>query len=93
MAYISPGPRAQPSCSYAEYSAVPAATVARLPDGVSTEQGAAVMLQGLTAKSMVEVCTDVKAGGSRFKRDDLGVTVMVGFGVSFCGTSLCAAQE
>jgi len=35
--------------AYAEYAAVPAARLVPLPDGVSTAQGAAVMLQGMTA--------------------------------------------
>ncbi|HYL06756.1 MAG TPA: quinone oxidoreductase [Thermoanaerobaculia bacterium] len=35
--------------SYAELAAVPAARLVKLPEGVSTRQGAAVMLQGVTA--------------------------------------------
>jgi NADPH2:quinone reductase len=35
--------------AYAEYSAVPAARLVVLPAGVSTKQGAAAMLQGMTA--------------------------------------------
>lgn len=35
--------------AYAEQAAVPAARLVKLPDGVSTRQGAAVMLQGMTA--------------------------------------------
>src|SRR5439155_1644128 len=35
--------------AYAEYAAVPAARLVVLPQGVSTKQGAAVMLQGMTA--------------------------------------------
>lgn len=35
--------------SYAEYSIVPARTVVTIPDGVSTQTAAAVMLQGMTA--------------------------------------------
>jgi NADPH2:quinone reductase len=35
--------------SYAEQAAVPAARLVKLPAGVSTRQGAAVMLQGMTA--------------------------------------------
>jgi NADPH2:quinone reductase len=37
------------SGSYAELAAVPAAKLVRVPDGVSTKQAAAVMLQGITA--------------------------------------------
>ena len=35
--------------AYAELAAVPAARLVKLPPGVSTRQGAAIMLQGLTA--------------------------------------------
>ena len=35
--------------AYAEQAAVPAARLVKLPDGVGTRQGAAVMLQGMTA--------------------------------------------
>lgn len=40
---------AGPLGSDAEYQAVPAARLVALPEGVSTKQGAAVMLQGMTA--------------------------------------------
>src|SRR5437762_2921994 len=36
--------------AYAEYAAVPADRLVVLPNGVSTKQGAAVMLQGMTAQ-------------------------------------------
>jgi NADPH2:quinone reductase len=35
--------------AYAQYAAVPAARLVTLPQGVSTKQGAAIMLQGMTA--------------------------------------------
>jgi len=35
--------------SYAEYAAVPAARLVKIPDGLNFEQAAAVMLQGMTA--------------------------------------------
>ena len=35
--------------SYAEYAAVPAVRLVKIPDGLSFEQGAAAMLQGMTA--------------------------------------------
>jgi len=35
--------------AYAEYAAVPAARLVKLPGGISTKQGAAAMLQGMTA--------------------------------------------
>src|SRR5262249_60024668 len=34
---------------YAQFAAVPAARLVTLPQGVSTKQGAAIMLQGMTA--------------------------------------------
>lgn len=48
--------------AYAEYSSVKAATAAKLPDNVSTQTAAAVMLQGLTALSMITVTCEVKQG-------------------------------
>lgn len=41
------------SFSYAEYTAVDAKHVVRLPDGIQLETGAAMMLQGLTAALLV----------------------------------------
>ena len=35
--------------AYAQYAAVPAARLVKLPDGVTTKQGAAALLQGMTA--------------------------------------------
>jgi NADPH2:quinone reductase len=46
VAYISGG-------SYAEYVAVPATTSYKLPENVSTKDGAALLLQGLTAHYLV----------------------------------------
>lgn len=49
---LAPGDRvayAMARGSYAEFQAVPSAQLVRLPDGVSVEQGAAAMLQGMTA--------------------------------------------
>lgn len=49
---VNPGDRvayAMHRGSYAEYAAVPASALAPLPEGVSFELGAAIMLQGLTA--------------------------------------------
>lgn len=45
VAYYSPGPRVPDSCSYAGYSSIPVETVVKLPDGVSFDQGASVLLQ------------------------------------------------
>ena len=49
---LAPGARvayAMTRGSYAEYAAVPAAQLVPLPEAVSFEQGAAIMLQGMTA--------------------------------------------
>src|ERR1700733_11114316 len=49
---LAPGARvayAMTRGSYAEYAAVPAAQLGPLPEAVSFEQGAAIMLQGMTA--------------------------------------------
>ena len=50
--------------SYAEYTLLPAARAVKIPDGIETRIGAAVMLQGMTAHYL---CTDtwpLKAGES-----------------------------
>lgn len=46
VAYLAPA-------SYAEYTVVPATHVLRLPDFVNLEQGAAMLLQGMTAAYLV----------------------------------------
>ncbi len=46
--------------AYAQYAAVPAARLVKLPDGVSTKQGAAAMLQGMTAHYLA--CTTYPLG-------------------------------
>jgi NADPH2:quinone reductase len=48
--------------SYAEYGAVPADRLVSLPAGVSTRQGAAAMLQGLTAHYLACTTFPLKAG-------------------------------
>jgi len=48
--------------SYAEYTAVPAAQVVKLPGGVSLEQAAAVMLQGMTAHYLTRSTFPLKSG-------------------------------
>ncbi|KAL8404373.1 hypothetical protein RB594_009284 [Gaeumannomyces avenae] len=55
VAFMAPG-------SAAEYATAPAARVARLPEGVSTRDGAALLLQGLTAWTLVRDAHEVKAG-------------------------------
>jgi NADPH2:quinone reductase len=48
--------------AYAEYAVVPADRVVVLPDAVSTKQGAAVMLQGLTAHYLATSTYTLKPG-------------------------------
>jgi NADPH2:quinone reductase len=48
--------------AYAEYAAVPAARLVPLPAGVSTKQGAAAMLQGMTAHYLACSTYSLKAG-------------------------------
>src|SRR5256884_3215374 len=48
--------------AYAEYAVVPAERVVVLPDGVSTEQGAAAMLQGMTAHYLATTTYPLKPG-------------------------------
>ncbi|KAF9903300.1 NADPH:quinone reductase [Linnemannia zychae] len=55
VAFMGPG-------SYAEYTAVSTLSLAKLPDAVSLEQGAALLLQGLTAWSLVRQAYKVEKG-------------------------------
>lgn len=48
--------------AYAEYAAVPAERLVALPAGVSTKQGAAAMLQGMTAHYLACTTYPLKAG-------------------------------
>ena len=48
--------------AYAQYAVVPADRVVVLPDGVSTKQGAAVMLQGMTAHYLATSTYALKSG-------------------------------
>ena len=48
--------------SYAEYAAVPAWRLVRLPDGVDAQRAAAAMLQGMTAHYLVTSTYQLKAG-------------------------------
>jgi len=48
--------------AYAEYAVVPAERVVVLPDGVSTKQGAAAMLQGMTAHYLATTTYPLKPG-------------------------------
>jgi NADPH2:quinone reductase len=48
--------------SYAEYAAVPAARLVKIPDGLSFEQGAAAMLQGMTAHYLLNSTYKLQSG-------------------------------
>src|SRR5438128_2026507 len=48
--------------AYAEYAVVPADRLVGLPEGVSTRQGAALMLQGMTAHYLATATYPLKAG-------------------------------
>src|SRR5216110_1830720 len=48
--------------AYAEFAVVPADRVVALPDGVTTKQGAAAMLQGMTAHYLVTATYPLKPG-------------------------------
>ena len=48
--------------SYAEYSIVPASRLVKLPEGVDTHTGAAVMLQGMTAHYLTHSTYPLKTG-------------------------------
>jgi len=48
--------------AYAEYSAIPARLAAKLPDGVDFQQGAAIMLQGMTAHYLTHSTYPLKSG-------------------------------
>lgn len=48
--------------AYAEYAAVPADKLVRIPEGVSFNEGAAAMLQGCTAHYLCQSTYPVKAG-------------------------------
>lgn len=53
---------AVPPGAYAEKRLIPAHRLVKLPDAISTQQGAAMMLQGMTARYLLRGCYDVKAG-------------------------------
>ena len=48
--------------SYAEYAAVPASRLVKIPDGLDFEQAAAAMLQGMTAHYLVNSSYPLKKG-------------------------------
>src|SRR5260370_27658589 len=48
--------------AYAEYAAVPADRLIPVPDGITDQQAAAAMLQGMTAHYLVYSCYPLKKG-------------------------------
>jgi NADPH:quinone reductase len=48
--------------AYAQYAVVPAARLVVLPAGVSTKQGAAALLQGMTAHYLATACWPLRSG-------------------------------
>jgi NADPH2:quinone reductase len=51
-----------PSATYAEYTAVDAEKVVAIPEGLSSEEAAAIFLQGLTAWTFIREAGEVKPG-------------------------------
>ena len=51
-----------PPGAYAEVRLIPAHRLVKLPDHISSRQGAAMMLQGMTARYLLRGCYDVKTG-------------------------------
>ena len=51
-----------PPGAYAEFRCIPAHRLVTLPDSISTQQAAAMMLQGMTARYLLRGCFDVKYG-------------------------------
>jgi len=51
-----------PPGAYAEFRCMPSHRLVILPDSISTQQAAAMMLQGMTARYLLRGCFDVKSG-------------------------------
>ena len=51
-----------PPGAYAEVRRIPAHRLVKLPESISFQQGAAMMLQGMTARYLLRGCYDVKKG-------------------------------
>jgi len=51
-----------PPGAYTEIRCIPVDRLVQLPDNISVQQGAAMMLQGMTARYLLRGCYDVKAG-------------------------------
>ena len=63
---LQPGDRVAyaggPLGSYAESRVMPAARLVKIPEGISDQQAAAMMLKGLTTQYLLRGCYDVKPG-------------------------------
>ncbi|KJR98522.1 MAG: quinone oxidoreductase [Desulfobulbaceae bacterium BRH_c16a] len=53
-----------PPGAYAEVRCIPAHRLVRLPEAISARQGAAMMLQGMTARYLLKGCYQVQAGST-----------------------------
>jgi NADPH2:quinone reductase len=66
VTHLKPGDRAayasMPPGAYSEARVMPAAQVCPLPDGISFEEGAAIMLQGMTVEYLFHRTTPIAAG-------------------------------
>jgi NADPH2:quinone reductase len=51
-----------PPGAYSEVRRIPAGRLVKLPEGISTQQGAAMMLKGMTARFLLRGCYKVKPG-------------------------------
>jgi NADPH2:quinone reductase len=51
-----------PPGAYAEVRLIPAHRLVKVPDAISAQQAASMMLQGMTARYLLRGCYDVKAG-------------------------------
>ena len=78
--------------SYAQYAVVPAATLVKLPDGITFDQAAAAMLQGMTAHYLTRSSFPLKAGDTSLVHAAAGgagllvVQMAKGLGVRVFGT-------
>ncbi|GHE79562.1 alcohol dehydrogenase [Streptomyces longispororuber] len=85
--------------AYAEQVALPADRVVRVPDGVSAEQAAAVLLQGLTAHVLTQDSHPVRPGETALVHAAAGgvglllTQVLRTHGVRVIGTVSTAAKE
>ncbi len=68
VTHLKPGDRAAYACTpvgaYSEARVMPAALVCPLPDGISTEDAAAMMLKGLTTHYLFRRTTDIPKGST-----------------------------